>query len=320
MIELKEVMKSYDGTRAVDKLSVLIEDGSAYGIIGASGSGKTSIVRLMLGLIQPDSGEILLDGMHAGSNVRRLKKRVGYVPDQPGSYPGLTVSEYMSFFASCYELSGTQTKRRIRFLLEQVGLSGREAQQVDGLTRSLRKKLSIAGSLIHEPRILIMDEPTKGLDPAGRYDVKGLISELYNEGKTIVLTSGSLSECSELCTHIGVLDYGRLLLEGSVSEVLKQLNSSSPIILSLGGGLSAAMRVLRHDKRVRSISVKNQELWIRYDGSQENESELLSEFIKEGIPVRGFHREKGNLEALLLKLNGDRGERVVTSYDAESDF
>ncbi len=320
MIELKDVKKSYGSVQALNGLNMTVEDGATYGFIGPNGAGKTTAIRLMLGLIRPDSGEILLDNMEAGSNVRRLKKRIGYVQDSMGVYPGLLVSEYMNFFASCYDLSGIQVKRRIEMLLDQVGLSGREEARVDSLSRGMQQKLSIARALIHDPRILIMDEPTDGLDPSSRYEVKQLISDLSNEGKTIIVSSHILSELSELCSHIGILDHGKMLVEGRLTEVLQKVNASSPIILSLEGSISDAMRVLRKDKKVASLSIRNQDIWIRYNGDQQDEAGLLEDLVMEGIPVRGFHREKGNLESLFLQLTGQKGERTVVSFDAESDI
>lgn len=320
MIELRELRKSYGSRQALDGLSLTVPDGAAYGLIGPNGAGKSTVLRLLLGLESADSGTLSLDGMLPDSKLRRLKKRIGYVADSFGSYPGLEVGEYMSFFAACYELSGTAVKRRIQLLLEQAGLAGRAGQQVDSLSRGQQQRLSIARALLHDPRILLLDEPTEGIEPGSRQAMLRFLSELSGEGKTLLVSAKQLSELSGLCTHIGILDHGRMLIEGEVSAVLRSVNASSPIVLSVEGRLPETMRILRRDRKVRALSIRNRELWIHYDGTAEEETGLLTELVTAGIPVRGFHREAGDLEALFLRLNGNREERTVTSYETESDF
>lgn len=320
MIQFQEVEKSYGAVRALDGLNLSVPDGAVYALVGPNASGKSTCMRLLMGIELPDKGEVSLDDMRAGSDLRRLKRRVGYVQDSPGSYPGLQIRDYMSFFASCFELSGTQVKRRIQFLLEQAGLSGREGQRVDSLPRGMQQKLAIARALIHDPRILILDEPTEGLDPRSRVEIKRLISDLSEEGKTVFLSSRSLSEFSDISTHIGILEQGKMLVEGELTEVLGKVNASSPIILSVEGSLASAMRVLKKDKKVRSISIRRGDIRIGYNGKREEETGLLENLVKEGIPVRSFHREEGDLETLFRELNGKQEERMVTSFDAESDI
>ncbi|MDD6283696.1 ABC transporter ATP-binding protein [Oribacterium sp. HCP28S3_H8] len=319
MITMEHVVKQYEHVLALDNFSMTIPDGSLYGFVGPNGAGKTTAIRIMLGLIAPDAGTVRIDDMTAGANLRRLKRRVGYVPDYAGSYPDMRVSEYMEFFASCYDLSGARMKRRIQMLLDMVGLGGKEGQMVDALSQGMQQKLSIARALIHDPRILILDEPTSGLDPGTRYEVRQILSELCSEEeKTILISSHILTEISEICTDIGIINHGQMVMEGKLTEVLKKVNSSNPVIISVEGGIAPAMQILKQDPKVRSISIRNHELLISYDGNPEEEAGLLEDLVMEGIPVRGFHREKGNLEALFLQLTGAMEERRVASYEAES--
>ncbi len=320
MIQVKDIKKNYGQLMALDGLSMTIPNDSCYGFVGPNGAGKTTTIQILLGLLYPEEGTVLIDDMEAGSHVRRLKKRIGYVPDYMGIYPNIRVGEYMDFFASCYDLYGARTHRRIEMLLDMVGMKGRERQMVDTLSRGMQQKLSLARALIHDPKILILDEPTAGLDPGTRYEYKRMITELQDDGKTILISSHILTDISEICTDVGIIDQGKMVMEGRLSDVLKKVNSSSPIIISIEGSLTGAMSVLKEDRHVRSISIRAQEILISYDGSPEEETALLATLIKGGIPVRSFHREKGNLEALFMQLTGLREERTVINYDTGADI
>lgn len=320
MISFENVTKNYGHVTALDGLTMHVEDGALYALVGPNGAGKTTALRMLLGLVYPDSGQVLIDDMEAGADVRRLKRRIGYVPDRIGAYPNLRVSEYMDFFADCYDLSGVKMKRQIQMLLDLVGLRDRQGQYMDSLSRGMQQKLSLARALIHDPKILVMDEPTADLDPATRFEFRQILASLADSGKTILISSRTLTEISDLCTDIGILDRGRLVMEGRIHEVLDRVDASNPIIISIAGNLSSAMQTLKHDRLVRSISIRDKNLLITYAGTQKDESALLRRLIEAGVPVRGFHREKGDLESLFLQLTGAREERRVTYYEAESDF
>ena len=315
MISFGNVKKSYGHVTALDGLTMHVEDGALYALVGPNGAGKTTALRMLLGLVYPDSGQVLIDDMEAGADVRRLKRRIGYVPDRIGAYPNLRISEYMEFFADCYDLSGVKTKRQIQMLLDLVGLRDRQGQYM-----GMQQKLSLARALIHDPKILVMDEPTVDLDPATRFEFRQILASLADSGKTILTSSRTLTEISDLCTDIGILDRGRLVMEGKIHEVLDRVDASNPIIISIAGNLSPAMQTLKHDRLVKSISIRDKNLLITYAGTQKDESALLRRLIEAGVPVRGFHREKGDLESLFLQLTGAREERRVTYYEAESDF
>ena len=320
MIILENVKKSYGHVNALDGLTMHIEDGAMYGFVGPNGSGKTTAIQMMCGLEYPDEGSVMVDDMEAGSSVRRLKRRIGYVPDHTGTYPNLRIIEYMDFFAECYDMRDQKTKRRIQNLLGMVGLQERQIQFMDSLNRGAQQKLSLARALIHDPKILILDEPTAGLDPNTRFEFRQMIANLADSGKTILISSNVLNEISELCTDIGIIDQGNMVMEGKIEDVLDQVNASNPIIISIAGSLGPALQALRQDRMVRSVSIRNNDLLITFSGSKKDESNLLKKLVEAGVPVKGFHREKGNLESLFLQLTGTREERRVTYYEAESDF
>ena len=320
MISVQNITKSYGHVTALDGLSLQVKDGALYALVGPNGAGKTTLLRILLGLLYPDRGTVTIDGMEAGADIRRLKRRIGYVPDRIGMYPNLRVCEYMDFFADCYDLSGAKAKRQIQMLLDLVGLRDRQTQYMDTLSRGMQQKLSLARALIHDPKILILDEPIADLDPATRVEFREIIAELADAGKTMLISSRMLTEISELCTDIGILNHGKLVMEGKLHDVMERVDASNPIIIRIAGNMSSAMQTLKKDAKVRSISIRDQQLLITYTGSPKDESALLRRLIEAGVPVQGFHREKGDLESLFLQLTGAREERRVSYYEAESDF
>lgn len=320
MLSYKNIVKTYGHVTALDHFDMEVPDGALYGLVGPNGAGKTTALRILLGLECPDSGTVTIDDMEAGSDVRRLKRRIGYVPDRIGVYPNLRVSEYMDFFADCYELSGTKARRRIQVLLEQVGLRDRQDRYMDSLSRGMQQRLSIARALLQDPKILILDEPVTDLDPKTAAELRQIIAGLADSGKTLLITARMLTDISELCTDIGIMDRGRLILSGELQAVQERVDASSPIILRVAGNLSTALQTLRKDRQVKSISIRDRSLLLHYTGTAQEESALLRRLIEANVPVRSFHREKGDLESLFLQLTGAREERKVSYYEAESDF
>ncbi len=320
MIKVEQVVKKYGGVTALDGLSLSVPEQSTYGLVGPNGAGKTTLIRMIMGLLYPDSGSIMINDLEAGSQVRRLIRRIGYVPDNPASYPRMKLSEYMDFFAACYDLTDIKTRRRIQMLLEMVGLQNRQDQYVETLSPSMMQKLSLARALIHDPKILILDEPMRNMDAPSKYEYRQILGELSDSEKTILISSHVLMDIAEICTDIGIVDHGKKIMEGKLQDVLDEVNSSNPITISVEGNLAQAMRTLKADKKVRSISIHNRDILISYGGTEEDETVLLKEMVTAGIPVRSFHREKGNLEALFMQLTGERKERRLTSYEAESDL
>lgn len=204
MLELKNLCKSYGRHIALSNLSLTIPDGALYGLVGPNGAGKTTAIKLISGIMLPDRGEILFDNVNLVKEERSAKETVGYVPDVLGIYDDMTVFEYMVFFASTYGLTGYIARKKIEILLEQVGMTDKKDFYLNELSRGMQQKLCVARALIHDPALIIMDEPASGLDPRARYELKELLQELNSGGKTVLLSSHILSEVSEICTDIGL--------------------------------------------------------------------------------------------------------------------
>ena len=242
------------------------------------------------------------------------------MPDFFGVYDNLTVSEYMEFFASCHHMDGLVARKRYTALLEQVGLEDKLDFYVDGLSRGMKQRLCLARALIHDPSILILDEPTSGLDPRTRFEFREILKELQESGKTIVISSHVLSELSELCTDIGIIDQGRMVLEGNIDDILSRVNTSNPLVISVFSNLDKALSILKSHPCVQTISLREQDICVRFSGDTQDEALLLQQLIDSDVLVNGFTREKGSLESVFMQLTEHEEERVVLSYDAESGF
>lgn len=318
MLKIRNLRKAYGGYHALNGLDMEIADGALYGFVGPNGAGKTTAIRIMTGLLQADSGSVEIDGMDAAADPYGLREKIGYVPDSFGVYDNLKVSEYMEFFASCYGMEGFQARKRSNMLLEQVGLGEKADFFVESLSRGMKQRLGLARALLHNPSLLIMDEPTSGLDPRTRIEFRGIVRELNEQGKTILISSHILSELSELCSHIGIIESGKMVISGSMNEIVERIQTSRPVMITIHKNMETALKVLKEHPLVRTITVKDSNIMAGFTGSAGQESELLRQLIEADVQVLGFTREPGSLEAVFMQITDDQKEKVVLSYEDES--
>ena len=317
MLEIRDLKKNYGKYQVLNGLDMTVPDGSLFGFVGPNGAGKTTTLKIMVGLLEADGGTVSYDG--CSFQEEGWERHVGYVPDFFGVYDNLKVWEYMEFFASCYGLEGLKARKRCSALLEQIGLEDKEEFYVDGLSKGMKQRLCLARALIHDPEVLILDEPMAGLDPRTRFDFRETLKDLSDQGKTIVLSSHVLSELSELCTDVGIIDQGRMALTGSIRDILSQVNSSNPIVITLfGGGTDVALSILKSHPSVHTITVKGREIVVRFSGDEQEEAVLLQRLVDAGLLVSGFTREKGSLESLFMQITDRDEERTVLRYENES--
>lgn len=320
MLKIEGLKKTYGNYHALDGLDMEVKAGALYGFVGPNGAGKTTTIKIMTGLLRPDGGSVEIHGIDTLREPERTRDSIGYVPDYFGMYDNLKVSEYMEFFASCYGLEGLRARKRNQALLEQVGLGSKEDFFVDGLSRGMKQRLCLARALIHDPELLIMDEPTAGLDPRTRLEFRELVRDLKEAGKTILISSHLLSDLSELCTDIGIIDQGKMILHGSIEEITNRINTSKPVIITVHEGMQLAMRLLKEHPQVQTITVRERDIMVGFTGDAADESQLLAGLIGAGVAVRGFMREPGNLEAVFMQITNHEEERVVLSYEDESSL
>ncbi|UUX92561.1 ABC transporter ATP-binding protein [Methanoplanus endosymbiosus] len=223
MIEFKNLTKTYNGINAVDNLSLTIENGEIFGLLGPNGAGKSTTILMLCGLIQPTSGECLIDGVEVSKNPVEVKRNIGYMPEDVGFYPNLTAMQNLTFFAKLYDMKPDLREKKIPELLELVGLSGVE-KLVGGYSKGMRQRLGIAKALINDPSVVILDEPTANLDPQGVSDYRKIIRQISDSEKTVLVSSHILSEVSKVCSDVGIMQEGKLVHRGSWQELSGSLN------------------------------------------------------------------------------------------------
>lgn len=314
MLKIERLKKSYGNFRALDGLDMEIKRGALYGFVGPNGAGKTTTIKILAGLLSPDEGRITIDGQEAFGADRSLKGKIGYVPDSFGVYDNLTVWEYMEFFAACYGIEGLTARKRCSFLLDQAGLGGRRDFYVDGLSRGMKQRLCLARALIHEPSLLILDEPSSGLDPKSRKEFMELIMEINEQGTTILISSHVLSELSQICTDIGIIEQGRMVLGGSMKEILERVDHSNPLLITVYRNADRAMGILRSHSCVRTISIKDNCFAVGFTGDAQDEALLLQQLVDAEVLVNGFSRQQGNLESLFMQIT-EHEEAPAVHYE-----
>lgn len=315
MLEIKNISKSYGKHRVLSDLCIDISDGALFGLVGPNGAGKTTAIKIMSGIIFPDSGEIIFDNINILKELEKAKDIVGYVPDILGIYDNMTVSEYMLFFASAYGFYGYNARKKTDILLEQMGMTDKKNFFLNELSRGMQQKLCVARALIHDPKLIIMDEPASGLDPRSRFELKELLGELNASGKTILLSSHILSEVAEICTDIGVIEAGKLIISGSVEEILEKIESSNPIKIKILNNESTALNILKNNRNVKIISVDNGYFMVYFKGRKIDEAKLLESLVEQKIMVTEFIREPGSLESFFIKVTNHSNESVIFSNE-----
>ncbi len=315
MLKIEQLKKRFGQIVALDGLNMSVEEGTLYGFVGPNGAGKTTTIKILTGLLLPDGGTVTIDGIDVTKEPRKVMEKIGYVPDFFGVYDNLKVEEYMEFFASCYGILGLKARRRCMMLLEQVRLDEKAGFYVEGLSRGMKQRLSLARALIHNPSILIMDEPTAGLDPRTRFEFRQILKELRDQEKTIFISSHILPELAEVCTDIGIVDQGKVVLEGAMTDILSQINVSSPLTISIKG---EALSVLRSHSKVETITIRQEDIVVNFKGDRQEEIILLQQLIEAGTKIYGFVRERGNLESVFMEITNHEEERLVLLHEDQS--
>jgi ABC-2 type transport system ATP-binding protein len=244
-IETRGLIRRFGKLTAVNDLNLQVPAGVLYGLIGPNGAGKTTTLRMLAGLLDPTSGEILLNGQPVNHNIRDIQRQIGYMPDFFGVYEDLLVWEYLDFFGRCYDLPASRRKQVVDELLELVDLTEKRDAYVQDLSRGMRQRLCLAHALVHDPQILLLDEPASGLDPRARVEMRELLRELGAMGKTIILSSHILSELAELCDEVGIIERGRLAASGPVDVIRRQIQEGRTLRIRVLSDPAQAEAILR---------------------------------------------------------------------------
>lgn len=311
MLKIEKLEKYFGEFKAIDLLDLNINDTSLYGLIGRNGAGKTTIMKIASGILPFEKGKVFIDGIDIKKDIKKAQMKIAYIPDQFGIYENLTVYEYMDFFANIYGLFGLIGRKRILYLLDVVDLSSKIDFLVDNLSKGMQQRLGLARALLHDPKLLIMDEPSAGLDPISRYSFKEIMRQLCEMGKTILLSSHILGELSEICTDIGIIDEGKVLAEGKIESIIDSIANSNPIEVRILEGEEQALEIFKKNQNITSISIKDKTFMLGFEGGKKDEAGLLYSLINNDIPVISFVRETGNLESFFIKMTDKNKEKII---------
>jgi len=302
MLSIKNLNKSYGKFQAVTDLSFEVPEGEIFGFVGPNGAGKTTTMKIMCGLLPATCGEITLDNVDVMKHSKKIKEKIGYMPDFFGVYDDLKVSEYLEFYASIYNIKGAERKKITDDLLELVDLGHKREAYVDSLSRGMKQRLCLARSLVHNPRLLVLDEPASGMDPRARVEMKEILKNLKGMGKTIIISSHILPELAELCTSIGIIDKGRMVISGSVSEIMQQVYSKKVIRIKVTEKMEEAVSLLSEYPFVDKLVAGANTIQAGFEGDEGDMGRVLRELVNRGIPVVSFAQLDGNLEDIFMKV------------------
>jgi ABC-2 type transport system ATP-binding protein len=304
VVDIQHLRKEYSNSLvAVKDLSLHLDRGDIFGFIGPNGAGKTTTIKMLATLLRPTSGRAFIDGVDVTREPERVRGIIGYMPDNFGVYDDIKVWEYLDFFAAAYKIPRDKRPRIIDDVLELTDLTVKKDSYVEELSRGMKQRLCLAKTLVHDPQVLLLDEPASGLDPRARIEIKELLKELKSMGKTIIISSHILPELSDFCNKIGIIEQGEMIVSGDVQEIMRQVT----------GGQMLDVRVVHEDQEkaiallnalptVRAARIVDQDLKVEYVGEPDRTYEVLNELVRQGIRVRSFTEEQTDLEDIFMKV------------------
>ncbi len=300
IIELNHFGKDYGDFTAVDSLDLKIEPGELFGFIGPNGAGKSTSIRFLATLLRPTRGDGMVNGFSVSRQPLDVRRSIGYMPDAFGVYDGMKVWEFLDFFAVAYKIGKSQRKQVINDVLELLDLTHKRDSYVNSLSRGMKQRLCLAKTLVHEPPVLILDEPTSGLDPRARIEVKALLKELRQMGKTILISSHVLSELADCCTSIGIIERGKLLMHGPISEIYSHIRSHPVIQIRVNVGADRALSIVRSQLNIRDAWQDGNNITVEFSSADDDPGVLLRNLIEGGIDVRSYSEKDPTLEDVFM--------------------
>jgi ABC-2 type transport system ATP-binding protein len=315
IVAVRGLAKRYDGTLALGGIDLDIEPGSIFGLVGPNGAGKTTTLRILATLLPPTAGDAEIAGASIRRNPEQVRRVLGYMPDSFGVYDDMKVWEYLDFFGRCHGLPADRRRRMIGDLLELVDLGGKREAYVATLSRGMQQRLCLAHALVHDPAVLILDEPASGLDPRARVELRELLRELRTLGKTIVISSHILPELEELCTSLAIIDAGRVLAQGSMAEIGARLRVGAVLRVRVLGDAADVEVARAHFAAAPGVvsaePAGDGQLEIGFAGDDEAAAALLAGAVRAGVRVASFAHAASDLEELFLQVTGDRPAEVA---------
>ncbi len=300
MIRVKGLSKAYGAVWALNNLTLTIEKGDMFGLIGPNGAGKTTLIRILATLLHPTAGVAQVDGADVSTRGSHVRRVIGYLPDFFGVYEDMRVREYLEFFAATYGLRNPERNRIIDGVLELTDLTEKREAMIGTLSRGMQQRLGLARVLVHDPKVLLLDEPASGLDPRARIEIRELLKELRRMGKTILISSHILADLADLCNKIGLIERGKLLYAGELAKAMQMVQSADLWIVEVEGELEGAAELLRRQPNVKEVQSRNGHLEVTIAGPEPHLAPRA--LLEAGFALRAFKRVEVTLEEAFLKL------------------
>lgn len=304
-IELRRLHRFFGETRAVNDVTFSVRRGQVFGYIGPNGAGKTTSMRILATLDLPSYGDAFVDGFSVVNDPELVRKRLGFMPDSFGTYRDVNCREYLDFFARAYGLTGHDRNRRLKWVLDFTGTNGMAGKPIRGLSKGMKQRLCLGRALIHDPAVLILDEPAAGLDPRARIELRKMIRELADRGKTILISSHILTELAEMCDAVGIIEQGQLLATGSVDEIQSQTQNKSELtlrVLNRHEEIEAALAGIGDDMHIDHVLVDGQLIRFGFSGELGDQASIVTRLVEQGFQVAEVSAQKKSLEDLFLQV------------------
>lgn len=300
MIEITNFAKHYGDFVAVANLNLKIPVGEMFGFIGPNGAGKSTTIRFLATLLKATHGEATINGHSVTRDPIAVRRSIGYMPDNFGVYDGMKVWEFLDFFAVAYQVPRARRKEVLSDVLELLDLTHKRDDYVNGLSRGMKQRLCLAKTLVHDPPVLILDEPASGLDPRARLEVKALLKELRKMGKTILISSHILTELADSCTSIGIIERGQLLLHGPIDKVYRRITDTRHIEVRFTGNPEAGVSLIRSDPNVRRVDINTRTCQVEMKGSDADVQRLLRQLASAECGLISFAEREPTLEDVFM--------------------
>ncbi len=305
MLRTENLTRKYGNFTALDGLTLNMADGELHGFVGPNGAGKTTTMRILSTLLPATSGKAWIDDVEVSKYPRKVRAMVGYMPDFFGVYDNLKSAEYLDFYARCYGINAADRQKMTGQLLSLVGLTDKKDAYVNALSRGMKQRLCLARALIHDPKLLILDEPASGMDPRARAEMKDILRALKDMGKTVLISSHILSELSELCDKLSILDHGKLVVSGTMEELGDKMQGNAPVFVRMGSeeAMDDTVTLLKQFPGVSGITLaENRLLQVTLAGGEDTAGALLKALMTQQLPVTDFHRAPVNLEKVFMEV------------------
>lgn len=304
VLDIKKLTRKFDDFIAVDNMSLSIAEGEIFGFLGANGAGKSTTINMIAGLLRSDEGEILILGKNSAKNSRFAKMNIGIVPQDIAIYEELTAYENVHFFAGLYGLRGAELKSRVQQALEFVGLGDKQKSYPKNFSGGMKRRLNIACAIAHRPKLIIMDEPTVGIDPQSRNYILGSVRKLNEMGSTIIYTSHYMEEVEEICTRIAIVDHGKIIAEGTKEQLKAIITNTKDVWIEVKSTENLDVDRIKSIHGVKTVEIEENHIKINSGVEVNNLNKIIQHLIANGIEIRSVEEQAPNLETVFLTLTG----------------